>query len=101
MNQHDDKITYAVFTQYVTEAAGTSFEEWLSTYLKSSEAPDVPADATHYGQTQNTGWTDRPDTVTTAVQTSSTFIPIMILIVGLVLLLVGWARDLPTDDPPY
>lgn len=101
MNQHDSEITHSVFTQYVTEAAGTSFEEWLSTYLKSSEAPDVPADASHYGQTQNTGWADRPDTVTTAVQTSSTFIPITILIVGLVLLLVGWARDLPTDDPPY
>lgn len=101
MNQHEGKITYTVFTQYVTEAAGTSFEEWLSTYLKSAEAPDVSADASHYGHTQSTGLTDRPNTVTTAVQTPSTVIPVMTLIVGLVLLLMGWARDLPTDDPPY
>lgn len=45
LNEDEDGVvTYAEFQDAVEETAGTSFDDWLDTYVKTSAVPPVPND---------------------------------------------------------
>lgn len=41
MNQYNGTITYPIFTRIVGDVAGTAMDDWLDTYVKTSEQPQV------------------------------------------------------------
>jgi hypothetical protein len=51
MNDHEGKLTYEDFTDYVAEVAGVRMDIWLSVFIHRTEVPDPPQDPATYGYT--------------------------------------------------